>query len=152
MLIRQKKQISGQQPSSSSVSDSTPQSCLWRRPPSTPPLTLRTQKLIAWQPSTDLLMHGSLKGKGHGSDVRDSWPSALKTIYDLKPGKTQRSMTPSTKARCVRKTPPPFSQPHPFGRTIRLSPPPDANHSFDLSVPDEAPLIGLRSLSSFCCR
>lgn len=89
MLIRQKKQISGQQPSSSSVSDSTPQSCLWRRPPSTPPLTLRTQKLIAWQPSTDLLMHGSLKGKGHGSDVRDSWPSALKTIYDLKPGKTQ---------------------------------------------------------------
>ncbi|RVE60934.1 hypothetical protein OJAV_G00185700 [Oryzias javanicus] len=159
MFVRQKKKISGQQPSSSSVSDSTPQPCLWRRPPSTPPLPLRAQKLVARQPSTE-----GLKGKGQRSGVRDSWPSALRLTCDLSPGRTQRSQTPSTVTWCVRKTPPPSSKPNPFGvpsapptGKSTLSLPPAANHSCYPSVPEEDPPMGrssgatMRSLTSFCC-
>lgn len=85
-----KKIILGQKQTSSPLSD--PASCPrpQRRPPSTPPLPLRTLQLVAKQPETPVLLRDRRKVKGHVSGVRESWPGAGPTTTEPKP----RSVTP----------------------------------------------------------
>ncbi|KAI3375936.1 hypothetical protein L3Q82_016347, partial [Scortum barcoo] len=77
-----KKMISGRrQPSS-------PTTCPQRRPPSTPPLPLRTLQLVAKKLETPVVLRNHKKFKGHTSGVRESWPGArLRRPLNPNPGK-----------------------------------------------------------------
>ncbi|KAM7376876.1 hypothetical protein PAMA_013577 [Pampus argenteus] len=68
--------MSGRQQPSDSALCPQPQ----RRPPSTPPLPLRTRQLVAKQPETPVVLRERRKVKGQGSAVRESWPGARLTI------------------------------------------------------------------------
>ncbi|KAI3375958.1 hypothetical protein L3Q82_016376, partial [Scortum barcoo] len=84
-----KKMISGRrQPSS-------PTTCPQRRPPSTPPLPLRTLQLVAKKLETPVVLRNHKKFKGHTSGVRESWPGARlrPTTSEPKPRKSQRPLT-----------------------------------------------------------
>lgn len=83
----------GQQPSSP-LSD--PASCPHpkRRPPSTPPLPLRTLQLIAKQPEIPVVLRVHRKVIGQESSVRESWPGARLTASEPKPKMSERSLTP----------------------------------------------------------
>lgn len=88
------KVISGGQ-----VSEHPPPPRLQRRPPSTPPLPLRSLQFVAKQPDTPVVLRGGKKVKGHRSGVRESWPGARLTtppsvaqpISDVHPRTTNQS-------------------------------------------------------------
>uniref|UniRef100_A0A8C6P1F3 TSC22 domain family, member 2 n=1 Tax=Nothobranchius furzeri TaxID=105023 RepID=A0A8C6P1F3_NOTFU len=64
-----------------------------RRPPSTPPLHLRSLQLVAKQPGSPVVLRKLKKVKGQGSVIRESWPGAVPT--------TQVSLTPPLIARPI---------------------------------------------------
>ena len=96
-----KKMILGQRQTSFPVSDPVPQPRPQQRPPSTPPLPLRTLQLFVRQPETPVVLRDCTKVKGHGSGVRESWPSTRPTSSKHKPRTNQRSVTPPSRAQPV---------------------------------------------------
>ncbi|TNN51108.1 TSC22 domain family protein 4 [Liparis tanakae] len=72
-----------------------------RRPPSTPPLPLRTLKLVAKQPEAPVVLRDRRKVKGQASGVRDSWPGAGRTTSEPKPKASQRLLTPPSWGRPI---------------------------------------------------
>uniref|UniRef100_A0AAQ5ZGY9 TSC22 domain family protein 3 n=1 Tax=Amphiprion ocellaris TaxID=80972 RepID=A0AAQ5ZGY9_AMPOC len=125
-----KKTISRQQ-----VSDSVPRS--QRRPPSTPPLPLRTWQLVAKQPETAVVLRDRRKVRGHVSGVRESWPTAT----------THRCLTPPSRAQPITEARPrPTNQPRP----LRPSAPPPAAPHPHWSVPGRGSDSTMMSLLLFC--
>lgn len=96
-----KKMISGRQQPSSRLSDPAPCPRPQRRPPSTPPLPLRTLQLVAKQPETPVVLRDCRKFKGHVSGVRESWPGAGLTTSEPKPRTSQRSLAPLSKGQPI---------------------------------------------------
>uniref|UniRef100_A0A3Q2ZP62 TSC22 domain family protein 3 n=1 Tax=Kryptolebias marmoratus TaxID=37003 RepID=A0A3Q2ZP62_KRYMA len=78
--------------SSSQLTDSTPLPSPQRRPPSTPPIPLRSLQLVAKQTQAPVVLRERRKVKGHGSGVRESWPCTVTRS-------AQRSLTPPSRAQ-----------------------------------------------------
>uniref|UniRef100_A0A3B4Z2D6 TSC22 domain family protein 3 n=1 Tax=Stegastes partitus TaxID=144197 RepID=A0A3B4Z2D6_9TELE len=125
MFASVKKMISGEQ-----VSDSAPHP--QRRPPSTPPLPLKTRQLVAKQPETPVVLRDHRKVRGHFSGVRESWPTAT----------AQRSLTPPSRAQPITEARPrPTNQPRP---ALAAAPHPH------WSVPGRGSEATMTSLLLFC--
>lgn len=92
MLSSVKKMICGQRQQSDSAPRPRPQ----RRPPLTPPLQLRTMQLVAKQPENKIVLRDGRKVNGHGSVVRESWPSTRLTTFDPEP-KPRGALTPPSR-------------------------------------------------------
>lgn len=71
-----KKLIIGRSQTPSPLCDPPPCPRPQRRPPSTPPLPLKTLQLVAKKTETSVVLRDHRKVKGHLSGVRDSWPGA----------------------------------------------------------------------------
>lgn len=87
-------------------SDSAPCRCPQRRPPSTPPLPLRTRQLVAKQPETAVVLRDRRKFKGQGSVVRESWPGARLMTFDPlnaepRSRTTLKSLTPLSRGQPI---------------------------------------------------
>lgn len=102
--VKKKKQ------SSSQLTDSAHLPCAQHRPPSTPPLPLRSLQLVAKQPQTPVVLRKHRKVKDHGSGVRESWPGTVTRS-------PQRPLTPPSRCQPIIKA----DQPHPG--IVSLTPP-----------------------------
>lgn len=145
--VKKKKQ------SSSQLTDSTPLPHLpQRRPPSTPPLPLRSLQLSAKQPQTPVVLRERIKVQGHGLGFRESWPGIVTRL-------PQRSLTPPSRVQPITEA----NQPRP-GVVLLTTPPPKSRNpllsaaSPNWSVPTVAPPTGrgsestMMSLLLFCHR
>lgn len=83
-----KKTNIGRSQTPSPIHDPRPQ----RRPPSTPPLPLRTLQLVAKKPESAVVLRDRKKVKGHVSSVRDSWPGAGQ-VQKFRTGNSRCHMT-----------------------------------------------------------
>lgn len=120
------------------------------RPPSTPPLPLRSLQLVAKQPQTPVVLRKHRKVKDHGSGVRESWPGTVTRS-------PQRSLTPPSRLQPIIKA----DQPHPVSLTpplLQFQNPLLSAASRYWSVPALAPPTGrgsvstMMSLLQFCHR
>lgn len=88
-----KKILSGRGQPSSPLSDPVPCPRPQRRRPSTPPLPLRTLRLVAKPSETPVVLRNYRKVKGHMSGVRESWPGAGPMTTEPKCRMSQTSLT-----------------------------------------------------------
>lgn len=117
------KMVSGQWQPSSTLTDSAPRPCHQRRPPSTPPLPLRTLQLVAKQPETTVVLRDRKKPKGQVSGVRESWPGAGPMTFEPKSKKSQRMPAPPALAGPIAEALSKDSiQPHPHVNVAALFP------------------------------
>uniref|UniRef100_A0AAQ4QU24 Uncharacterized protein n=1 Tax=Gasterosteus aculeatus aculeatus TaxID=481459 RepID=A0AAQ4QU24_GASAC len=94
-----------------------------RRPPSTPPLPLRTLQLVAKQPETTVVLRDRMKPKGQVSGVRESWPGAGPMTFEPKSKKSQRMPAPPALAGPIAEALSKDSiQPHPHVNVAALFP------------------------------
>ncbi|XP_062240223.1 uncharacterized protein LOC133950066 [Platichthys flesus] len=75
----------GRSKSSSPVSDPGALPRPHRRPPSTPPLPVRTLQLVAKRPETPVVLRDRRKVRGQRSGVRESWPGTKPTPPSAQP-------------------------------------------------------------------
>ena len=116
MLGSVKKIILGHRQPSCPLSDSAPCPRPQRRPPSTPPLPLRTMQLVAKEPERLVVLRDHRKVKGQALGVRESWPGAGLMTSEPKP--RIRSLTPPSWGKPIRTT----NQPQPL-MTASVPPP-----------------------------
>ncbi|XP_034721936.1 TSC22 domain family protein 4-like isoform X3 [Etheostoma cragini] len=94
--------FSGRKPGSPN-SDHAPCPHLQRRPPSTPPLPLRTLQLVARQPETPVgapvMLRDCRSFRGHVPGVRDSWPKTRQRSRPAPPARTTVQSQPAPPAR-----------------------------------------------------
>uniref|UniRef100_A0A3Q1G5B3 TSC22 domain family protein 3 n=1 Tax=Acanthochromis polyacanthus TaxID=80966 RepID=A0A3Q1G5B3_9TELE len=108
-----------------------------RRPPSTPPLPLRTRLLVAKQPETTVVLRDRRKVRGHVSGVRESWPTTT----------THRCLAPPSRTQPITEVQPRLTnQPRP----LRLPAPPPAAPHPHWSVPGQDSNSTMMSLLLFC--
>lgn len=67
---------------------------LQRRPPSTPPIPLRSLQLVAKQPQTPVELRRRRTPRDHSLGVRESWPGAMVTL-------SHSPLTPPSKSQPI---------------------------------------------------